>query len=175
VNAEPNANIFELISKVVTGMCCRPNDLVIREEGARLVIIPHTSDYRVICGKQGRQIRALKLLVDRMAARAKCQYQIELHDGYSGPHEAIMAFQPNPEFNFAEATLLVSKFLNALFERPIIVKSSIMGHHLVILVDANNDELPYIYALGDVFYPYGFRQGCLLKVKPNGYHDTRGT
>lgn len=163
MNDEPK--IFALMETLVRGMVFYPDELQITDTNGVITIIPHTADYRLLCGKGGRQIRALKFLVNRMAALAGIKKDLVLEESFEGHERPKQPFKRNDKFDIQACVDLVQQFCAALFAVPVPVTHE-KTDRLRVFIDANGKiEIPTVFAMSDAFYTYGYRQGCIVSVK----------
>jgi len=162
----------QLLEPIIRGMCNHPDSLEIQEDDSddstKLTLLPHTADYRIICGKQGRQIKALQFLAKALSDRSGNgkPMTLELRESFVGDMEEHRPFKPNPKFDPEACKALVQTFVNALFGRAVITHASFNRRRATLHVTIENepDESAAVAAMGDVFYPYGYGQGCILKI-----------
>jgi predicted RNA-binding protein YlqC (UPF0109 family) len=170
--------ITELLIPIIRGMCTHPEALEITESQSggvfTITLSPHTADYRILCGKGGRQIRALQFLVNSFELRGGRMMHLALRESFNGKLEDKRDFTYNPEFDCRRAVEIVREFCEILFARKVDITFRRKKDTLKITVEtdpARPDEMPTVAALADVFYPYGFRQGCVIKIRSNHEAD----
>lgn len=169
MNSQLEHPFTKALSDVIRGMCAYPDQCLITETGALLdigiTISPNMADYRVICGKRGRQINALAFLATEAGRNRAESFKIRLEESFRGRDEAVRPFQQDPAFDVERAITLLKRLSAFVFiQEPNIVHER-QNDKLMVWIDAN--EAPAIIsALSDVFYPYGFRKGCIIDIRP---------
>jgi predicted RNA-binding protein YlqC (UPF0109 family) len=165
----------ELLSPLIRGMCKSPDELQISEldsDGVTvIVLLPHANDYRILCGKGGRQIRALQFLVNSFELRLGIPMRLELRESSTGARDSeSRKFEVNRDFDDRGCMETVRRICDTLFARSCAIhfKRKPAELRIEIITDPKHpEEIPTVAALGDVFYPYGYAQGCIIKIKSN--------
>lgn len=138
-------------------------------DGNRLdiFVIPHRADYKIVNGRQGRVIQALKELVRIAGANQGLTAQIHLEEGRTGDREPATDFVQDPTFRTEVALNELRKWLNLVFNHTVPFNASRDNDLLTFKVHANgdNDSCALVAALSNVFYAYGWRKGCIIKVE----------
>lgn len=170
--------ITEAILPLVKGMCLKPDELSHREikssrspDRLTLIISPHMADFRILCGKGGRQINALRWIVTRAGRRLKLTVDIRLEESYRGEPVTGDPFRFNPDFEkdskFQE---VFGNILKIVFDT--VPEFNVVTHgdktKIFMEVDPNvPDDISTVTALADIFYPFGFRHGRRLEIRPS--------
>lgn len=120
-------------------------------------------DYPVLSGAKGRCVEALEFLAE--AAGAK----FHLLESFSGDPAEHRPFEQNPTFDLEAAVKLVGDFCSLLFPHPLAYPLEYERKNdlaIIRLPATGVDDEILIRALDNVFYPYGFAQGMILKIRP---------
>lgn len=169
--------ITHIVLPLIEGICKYKEDLQVKERVAdndvSIVLFPHMADYPKLCGKEGRQIKALRFLVKHMGKKIGVNAEIDIKESWHGEREGKSDFEFNPEFDKHEAIKLLDTFRLAIWPdnfgtRDVI--SNTEGDKLhVYLVSISDEDTSLIIALADVFYPYGYRNGrkIVIHIGPN--------
>lgn len=132
-----------------------------------IFVIPHRADYKIVNGRQGRVIQALKELVRVAGANQGLSSEIHLEEGRTGDREPAADFVQDPAFRTEVAVFELKKWLNLLFCHTVQFTAHRDNDLLVFHVGVNgdNDSRALVAALSNVFYAYGWRKGCIIKVE----------
>lgn len=175
VKRELRTPLAQALGPLVLNLCRYPEDccLVERVDGAvvDLVITPNRADFRVICGKGGRQIKALKYFAKRMGELSHPFFYGEVHleEGVTGTPEPVRPFVQDPEF---DVSALLSDIHSAAFQVMGRIVPFTHERHcdklfVEFAVDPNDPEdVPAVLCLSDLFYPATFRRGMLCEIRP---------
>lgn len=166
------------ILSLVKGMCLKPDELKHREikpsnspERMTLIISPHMADFRIVCGKGGRQINALRWIVTRVGRRVGLTVDIRLEESYRGEPETGDPFKLNPNFEKeSDFSNVFGSILALVFDKAPDFTVVTQGDKTKIFmeVDSNNpDDVSTVTALADIFYPFGFRHGRRIDIRPS--------
>lgn len=171
------------VAPIILGMCHFPEQCEIVEEMDTteadgswflLQVNPSVNDYGIILGKDRRQLLALRYVVDRMGDLRGIDATAELVEGLKGKRNQPPQFQHNPEFD-VEAFLEVLGRLadEAIGHGQYVARSDrSAADRLKVYLAADSDHVSTIRAIGDLCYPYGFRQGMIIEVKPERRVET---
>jgi hypothetical protein len=73
----------------------------------------------------------------------------------------------NPNFNQDQFLNLLSNVLEMVFTNPTPIEIKEQDERIKVYVRAcEADDMPTIAAMGDLFYPYGIRQGQKIEIRP---------
>lgn len=174
-----SSNITRVLSTVILGICCKPEDCLI-EEAVRIgelsiKVTPNVSDYALLCGRKGRTVRAFKHLTDQAGLLEHKLAGFELVALIRGDQERAPGFVQNPQYDITDA---IAK-ARSLWELVCPYKAEFYSHleadklKVYITPEASSfGTEPLIAGIGDVLYPYGYRKGMLIDVK-KGHADNR--
>lgn len=156
----------DFLTEIVQGMCfypcsClyRPPDQIVPAH--TLVVRPNMADFRLVCGRGGRQIRALQFLGH--AAGLK----VHLDESMEGKPEK-REFKADPEFPPDRLLDLLDRFSKLYLEfqpdwrivrdgpdRMLACPSEVQLEADRVLIDA----------FADLLWPWGYRNGCQIDLK----------
>ena len=157
---------------LLRGMCSYPGQLVVDQEMDSpthyiLTVSPNRNDFAIICGKKGRQIRALTFLVAEAGRKFGIRAEVELEENYRGdPRPPITAFSENPNFDENKFLALFGALMELVFPGAVQTDYIRMDDRLkVYITPAKPGDDAIINALADVVYVFGYRQGRKIEVR----------
>lgn len=169
MNSQLEHPFTQALSDVIRGMCAYPDQCVVSETGGLLDIVinicPNMADYRVVCGRNGRQIKALAFLAAEASRHRTEQFKVRLEESFRGRDEQRRDFVQNPAFDETKCLKLLHEILPFVFQTPVAVTHQRQNDKLLIFID-DPDQPAIVSALSDIFYPYGFRNGCIVDIRP---------
>lgn len=162
---------------IISGMCRHADVLNVTEEMDKadpfdsdtlvITVLPHQADFPVICGTRGRQIKSIKHLVERAGEHFQMEARINLEESMIGSPEPRDKFQQDPEFDVALFERQLREIAVLVFSRiPEIAIERFCDKLRVVVTPPNPEDLPTIVALADLFYPWGYRKGMIVDIKP---------
>jgi predicted RNA-binding protein YlqC (UPF0109 family) len=166
--------ISKIVFPLVEGICKYPEQLEIKERNGTepnsitIVLYPHMADYPKLCGMDGRQIKALRFLVKRMGEKMSIGAELDLKESWNGDRENKTPFEHNPNFDKTAAIELITMFEMAIWpdsfnDRTVKTRQEGDKWHIYLTATKEEDQ-SLIVALADVFYPYGYRNGCKIVI-----------
>lgn len=165
--------ITKAVYQLVDGMCQHPGTIKLEEVGdpnhVRMILRPSVADIKVIVGKAGAGVKSLTWLVERAGAIAGKHYQIEVEDDFYGKDNGPQPFVSDPKFHLDAFKRLLAEWTAMVFPGPVGMSFRKIGRDLRVNLeprDGSPDDVTTIRALSQVFYPYGYRQGCIIKIRP---------
>lgn len=180
------AKQFHAITKTlepwVRGMCSRPEQLVIREQiicdGRVLTIFiaPHQADMGIVCGKGGRQINALRFLIQELGKRSGVETDVKLEQRNIGEREPRKEFVENPNFN--EVTFersfrgLLSSLFGTIPTLTILYRNGKLKVYIRVR-DEHPKDIQIVQALADIIYVWGYAHGKKIEIRQStpGHDD----
>jgi len=167
-------SLSELLFPLLRGMVTDPQGLKIVEQPpvnrmALIAVTPAAADYRILCGTGGRTIRALSALTSLLGHALGTPARLELRENFQYNQAPNVPFIQNDDFDKRACIDNIKQFCAVLFDRevPITWNPNAPGV-LEVWIDADLDdakEVSTVFALGESFYPYGYRQGTMIKIK----------
>lgn len=174
VKREPLKHPISLaLEPIILGLCRYPDDCQINEHGTdgtlAVTIVPHRADFRIVCGRAGRQIKALKYLAARAGELRGCSVELNLEEGLVGAPEPKRDFQQDPEFDVPALIQRIQDAAGAVLGRFVAVEHERSCDRIDVYLEVSPDEaedIPTVVALADVFYPACVKDGITCKIKP---------
>jgi predicted RNA-binding protein YlqC (UPF0109 family) len=159
--------ITRVLATVAKACCYHPDDFevfeVLQSGMLTVKLCPHMGDIRLLIGADGRQSRAYNYLADVMARRHGLEEgQCYIEESYLGEREE-RSIEFNPEFTpdaFLEALTPVVRLALGLPVHSIDAE----GQTYKAFVDAPEEDVATVAAIGDVLFPLGRRNGVRAKV-----------
>lgn len=158
------------LKPLIVGMCRYPLDLRYVEElegnNLDICILPNQADFRVLLGRQASRLNSIKLVARTIAGRLGLSCSIELKESGRGEPEGDQPFEQNPEFDVARTIEAVRRLCRMGLDREAEITHRRDNDKLrVMVVCRSPEEEAFVWALNDVFYSWGFRNGMIVKIK----------
>jgi len=166
--------ITKAIHSLVEGMCEHRSTLNIEEietdDSLLVTIRPNTADTPLLVGKQGAGIKALEWLVEKAGNLAGKKCFVTLENSFTGKTGSFQPFIANEQFDLEVLKRLLFQWLSIVFDKPVGMNfRNGKPNELKVFLNPENftvDDEVTIRALAQVFYPYGYRNGCIVKIRP---------
>jgi predicted RNA-binding protein YlqC (UPF0109 family) len=167
--------ITQLFLPIILDFCKYPEEMRIEESVDRsdrrwdnltITVFPHTADYALICGKAGRQISAIKFLVKRAGVLQGLVSELNMEESFVGRRESSGEFHQDPGFDIGRFMRLLGSVCPRVMEHPYEVEHNRNNDKLTVYISTSTEEAPTIAAINDMLYPWGFRHGMMLNIKP---------
>lgn len=166
--------ITKAMKSLLEGMCEFPKSLEIVEvetdDTLMIQILPHTADTPLIVGKGGAGVRALEWLGERAGKLAGKRCLVALDNSFEGrTQNGSQPFSYNSQFDVDALKRLLNTWTTLVFSGPVGMTMETKHNQLKIYLDPHNGEAEdpaTIRALAQVFYPYAFRSGGIVKIRP---------
>lgn len=174
-------NITRVLSEIISGICQKRNHLEIRESLASCVscgsrtprltieITPHPDDYRLICGRKGSRINAIKSIASLAGKTNKISVIVNLvSNGMGEPSANRDDFVEDPNFDNEALKSLVSELLAIIGMKPIagfVVDGD--KTNIAIPTQGSHEEL-VVHGMHELFYSYGFKNGRKIEISIDG-------
>jgi len=164
--------LSKAIAPLILGLCRYPADCRILEavdgSDVAITVIPHRADFKIVCGKSGRQIKAIKYLAARAGQLGGYDAQILLEEGLVGSPEPAREFQQDPQFDVDGLLEQIRRATSLVFDREMPLSFERQCDKIKVYIDADPDdpeEVPSVMALADVFYPAAFKAGMICEIR----------
>lgn len=166
---------------LLRGICLFPADLKVEEEldgrSITILIYPHTADFRLVCGKDGRQIKALKFLAIQANKKSRVydRVDVKLEESYFGEAQRAKDYSHNPDFDQIGFQRMLDSILDQVFDEVPHYTIVFREGKMKIYVDTrpgSPTDMPTVTALADLVYPYGFRNGQKIEIRPSSNRNS---
>lgn len=155
--------IANCLKPLIHGMCRHPVDIEDQTHG--FTIIPHRADFRIVCGKRGRTIKALQAIASAAALRDGLWFDVKLEEGEGEP-EPDSPFVQNIEFDVFGAERRIKEIAEMCGLLVDVITTVRVNDRMDVSIRVRTAAQEAILtAINDIFYPWGFRNGMIIKVK----------
>lgn len=174
MNEELTHPLSQAVYQLLKGYCAFRESLVVEEvitEGRlNITVKPHMADFRLICGKGGRVIKALQFLVQLAGDNKSENYHVELQESYLGkPEEQKNGhFKFDPHFNVDKFKRLLVTWCGLVFERTPGMTVKENGDKLrIYLIPKSNLTIAtsLVRAIDEVFYVHAIGMGRIVEIR----------
>src|SRR5690348_2742644 len=101
-----------------------------------ITIEPAMQDIRLMIGKQGKTIMAIRQVAERMGRKIGLEVKLEVRDSFRGdPEPERRPFQTNRAWSGSELTNLLRRFLDLIYDRTIRIVYEDKGDQLYVILD----------------------------------------
>jgi len=171
---EPQNPITQALLTFFKTFCFEPDEIEVIEslDGSILDLTfqPNTRDLKILIGKKGKMILALRHVAERMGAQMGLKVRLEVRDSFKGQLGDQKPFSFNPAFTPEMMLPVLTPMLAMLYKTAPGVAFEDHDEKVYVVFDVPRDDLTLIKALGAVFYPYGYRNGRKLSFRVLDYH-----
>lgn len=171
MNDETMSPLGAAIRELVSGICHYRSVLKVKEtpyasRRITITIEPHMADYRLLCGKNGRQIKALQAIAASASSHADKEYTVSLNESFIGRVDEKQPLKSRDSFDLEAFKRLLVSFTSICFAKPPGLTFRNGGATLKVYVDAARPEdVSTISALDSICYPYGYRHGKIIEIR----------
>jgi predicted RNA-binding protein YlqC (UPF0109 family) len=167
--------LTKVLATVIAQTVYHENDLQFREleRGGELSIIalPHMADYGILIGQSGRTVNGFRQVCRSAEKVFLKKFRFNIQESFVGKKEPKRDFDDNPNFAADKLLRLFNDLVAVSIDREI--KSEVTREHNRFNIIVNvPDEMPdaediktTVRAIGDVLWPWGFRNGVRVFVK----------
>lgn len=164
--------IHEAFTQLVAGLCTAPKELhVVLTEGRLPVIsiIGASRDFGVLCGKEAKNIKALRVIANAMGAKQGIDaIKVRLEDP-TNDDRMRREFQPNPQWQSDALEMLIMLTCAEIFDGTVRVdwvRNGAASYQLAIYAHKlRPPQKDLDKALGIVFGTIGTSQGVALTTE----------
>lgn len=169
MNDQPKHPITLTLLPILRDLCVYPEGLIIVEEAndrdLTIIALPEQIDRGTIVGKGGRVLDAINAVVglcgERIGVKAVMQLDSEKP---INPKHRMTPFMVDDEFGVDEVVNLVRPLAEMTLGQVKISGHLNGGGEAVIYIAHENKDA--IKSISDIFFPLGYRQGRIIKIKP---------
>lgn len=165
-----SSEIAEAFDAVVKGTCYHADALktkhTIEPARAILTFIPHMSDIPLLIGKSGRVSKAYRYLAKAMSEANGILVDIAFQESYEGRQERYSPAVIDPHFDIRKFEEVFEPLCLCLYGSvPRYEARPGREGQTKIRMEVDETENPIVFALGDVMYPWGLRNGQRISVR----------
>lgn len=169
--------ISQALFPVLRGICRDHSSLDLEERqngsGLRLTATCALDDYRILVGKSGRNVNAIKRLVARAGDKCQIKAEFSLRTNERGDVCDVHDFKADPMFDESLFILLLTKMCEAIevdFSHSN-VRLREDGKMCVVIPAAAVEDRAAIADLNSLFYSFGYTSGRKIDIKTTGPDD----
>lgn len=177
MNDEPLSLPGKAIVPVVKSLTYHPAELHfnerVQDKAIELTFSPHMADMRLLVGKGGRLIRALRFIAEEIGNQHGYRCDVKLEESYRGTPDKLNQFPSTRDFSRNLLLGLLSPILVAGLGTLPAMEFRDGEERLVVSLDLPESKTNFVSAVSDVFYPWGRRHGGKVTIKTRFYEYSR--